>query len=126
MPGRWPRRFESRSANLTERATKPPAGRSGAARRILPRPISLLPTFSLGFALPIALIAVVPAVAAEGTLDTGALTPQTESSRSAAELTNTGAIARVGAEPQKATTGSAEKPNAPPPTVQNPHPALPQ
>ncbi len=47
-----------------------------------------------------------PARAATGTLDTGALTPQTSSSRVAAEIENTGAAARKGHDVRPPETGA--------------------
>ena len=55
----------------------------------------LLAAFATGSVL---LVLAAPTRAATGTLDTGALTPQTYSSRTAAEVENTGAGAQKGHE----------------------------
>jgi len=76
-------------------------------------------TPSPGFGFVVASIALVgvslgaggPARAATGTLDTGALLPQTYSSRTAAEVENTGAGAQKGSE--KMETGLEEAARVP-------------
>ncbi len=57
------------------------------------------------------LVASASARAATGTLDTGALTPQTSSSRTAAEVENTGAAAQKGHE--KMETGLQDATSVP-------------
>jgi hypothetical protein len=55
------------------------------------------------------LVLAAPARAATGTLDTGALTPQTSSSRTAAEVENTGAAAQKGHETMQTGLEDAAK-----------------
>ncbi len=62
----------------------------------MPRALAIAAVVFMG------LCATGPAIAATGTLDTGALTPQSESSRSMAEIANTGAAATEGSRSQQA------------------------
>ncbi len=59
---------------------------------------SFAPLFAWTTVLGGLLVLAAPARAATGTLDTGALRPQTSSSRTAAEIENTGAAAQKGSE----------------------------
>lgn len=63
---------------------------------------------SLFAAAAIAVGFILPASAATGTLDTGALVPQTTESRQAAERQNTGAAAQVGHEAHQTPVQAAE------------------
>ncbi len=69
----------------------------------------LLANSAAAFLVLAALAAAGPAIASTPTLDTGALTPQTSSSRTAQEVANTGAGAREGHAAQAASSAQAAK-----------------